>query len=154
MPQTQLLRPAETRSYTHKPLHSLNTREQVMELRSADLSMTMSEIANSLGISRQRVFQILRDEGLPTKRYIKLKKRLYQCLVCGRISPREFCSDECKKKWHQIPIVCTRCGKLFFRNVTHLLHNYRQHNHGLFCGRRCATKWSGKQLKLRPHLTR
>lgn len=44
-----------------------NTRKRVIELRSVDLFMTMSEIAQKVGISRQRVYQILQKEGLPTK---------------------------------------------------------------------------------------
>jgi Zn finger protein HypA/HybF involved in hydrogenase expression len=114
-----------------------------VELRSANLSMTMSEIANNVGVSRQRVFQILQEEGLPTKHHVIIEKSQYQyqCLACGTISPRKFCSDECKKKWQQVPVVCTRCGKLFFRNITQLLHNYHRHDKGLFCSKHCAAKW-------------
>ena len=129
LPKTRVLRP---------PRGSV-VRKQVIELRSANLSMTMSEIARRVGMSRQRVFQILQEEGLPTKHCVNIKK--YQCLECGAVSPHKFCSDECKKKWQQIPIICNGCGKLFFRNVTQFLHNYRKHNHALFCSNNCAHKW-------------
>jgi AraC-like DNA-binding protein len=129
LPKTRVLRP---------PRGSV-VRKQVIELRSANLSMTMSEIARRVGMSRQRVFQILREAGLPTKHCVNIKK--YQCLECGAVSPHKFCSDECKKKWQQIPIICNGCGKLFFRNVTQFLHNYRKHSHALFCSKSCAHKW-------------
>ena len=122
-------------------LMGLNTRKQVMELRSANLTMTLSEIANTVGLSRQRVFQILREEGLPTKHFIRIKKYQYQCLLCGTISPHKFCSNECQKKWQQVPVTCTRCGQLFYRNITQLLHNYRHHDKGLFCSKHCGAKW-------------
>ena len=129
LPKTRVLR----------SLRGSDARKQIIELRSANLSMTMSEIAKRVGMSRQRVFQILREEGLPTKHCVNIKN--YQCLECGAVSPHKFCSDECKKKWQQIPIICDGCGKLFFRNVTQFLHNYRKHNHALFCSNSCAHKW-------------
>jgi hypothetical protein len=132
LPKTRVLR----------PLRGSDTRKQVRKLRSANLSMTMSEIAKRVGMSRQRVFQILREEGLPTKHCVIIKK--YQCLECGAVSPHKFCSDECKKKWREIPIICNGCGKLFFRDVTQFLHNYRKHNHALFCSRNCANRWLGE----------
>ncbi len=99
----------------------------------------MSEIASKVNISRQRVYQILREEGLPTKRYLKMTQ--YACAVCGTISTHKFCSDECKKKWHQIPVICTRCGKLFIRNRHQFLTNYPHFNNNLFCSRDCSSKW-------------
>ena len=60
--------------------HSLpksNTREYIINLRSSNLCMTMSEIARNAGVSRQRVYQVLKTEGLPTKHNIK--KYQYEC---------------------------------------------------------------------------
>ena len=142
-PLTHLLKPKVIRVHAPKLLRGSNTRKQIIELRLAHLSMTMSEIAKIVGVSRQRVFQILREDGLPTKHHVIIEKfqYQYQCLVCGTVSPHKFCSDECKKKWQQIPVVCTRCGRLFFRNITQLLHNYRRHDKGLFCSKHCTAKW-------------
>ena len=148
VPQTRLGKPKVGRiCISH--LHESSTKKRVRELRLANLCMTMSEIADIVGISRQRVFQILQEEGLPTKHYIK--KYQYRCLVCGTIGNRKFCSDECKKKWQQVPIVCTRCGKLFTRNVTQFLKNYRHHNYHLFCSRYCSGKWSGEYYEFKSH---
>ena len=125
-------------------LLGLNTREQVRELRMSNLYMSMSAIARLIGISRQRVFQILQEEGLPTKHLVKpVNKDQYSCLVCGKISTNKFCSNECKTQWHQIPVVCTRCGKLFFRNVHRFLTNYRDHSDTVFCSRNCQSRWVG-----------
>ena len=122
LPQANLFRPGGSRNHTSGTWPEPNTRKQVIELRSANLSMTGSEIAMKVGISRQRVFQILQREGLPTGHPIK--KLQYQCPVCGNISPRKFCCNKCKKKWQQVPIVCTRCGKLFLRKLTRVI-SYR-----------------------------
>jgi predicted transcriptional regulator len=122
-----------------------NTRKLVIKLRSADLFMTMSEIAQKVGISRQRVHQILQKEGLSTKH--KTKKCRYKCPVCGTISTWKFCSVECKRKWQLIPIICSRCGNLFTRNKYQFLNNYRHHGNALFCSKHCAGKWLAEQYQ-------
>jgi transcriptional regulator with XRE-family HTH domain len=130
LPQVNLFRPSGSRNRTSGTWPEPNARKQVIELRSANLSMTGSEIAKKVGISRQRVFQILQQEGLPTGHPIK--KLQYQCPVCGNISPRKFCCNECKKKWHQVPIVCTRCGKLFLRKLTRVINDRGRNSHSFF----------------------
>ena len=125
-----------------------NTQKQVIELRNANLFMTMSEIANRVGVSRQRVHQILKKEGIPTGHRIRtkqIKKISYNCPMCGTVSSFKFCSDECKKKWQEIPVVCTRCGKLFTRDRHQFFTNYLHHNDGLFCSKVCAGKWYGEK---------
>jgi transcription elongation factor Elf1 len=124
-----------------------DTRKQVRELREANLSITMSEIAKRVGVSRQRVYQILHKDGFPTKR--RVLKNQYECLVCGAASEHKFCSKECKINWKQIPVVCTRCGKLFLRNRNQLLNNYRRHNDALFCSKHCSGKWLSENYVLK-----
>ena len=142
MPQTTFSRREAKR--TDFSLGS-NTREQVKKLRISNLFISMSVIARFVGISRQRVFQILQEEGLPTKHLVRQKiKHKYSCLICGKISTYKFCSDECQKQWQQIPIVCTRCGSLFFRDIHRLLANYRDHSDTIFCSRNCQSKWIGE----------
>jgi len=124
-----------------KPQYESETRKLVKELRSASLSMTMSEIARKTNVSRQRVFTILKDEGLPTSH--QASKLFYKCQVCGNVSTSKFCSADCKKKWERIQIVCTGCGKLFTRDTQTFLKNYRHHSNSVFCSKSCAAKWIG-----------
>jgi len=128
---------------------SEDVRTRVKELRSSDLYMTMSEIGKKVNISRQRVFQILTAEGLPTKH--RIRKYLYECPVCGTISAFKFCSKECKKQWQIIPIVCTRCGKLFYRTRHQFFINYPHHNDGLFCSKKCTGRWFAEQYGFQRH---
>lgn len=124
-----------------------DTRKQVTDLRAANLSISMAEIAKKVGISRQRVYQILRKDGFPTRR--RVLKNQYECLVCGAVTEHKFCSKECKIKWKQIPVVCTRCGKLFLRNRSQLLNNYRRHDSTLFCSKHCSGKWLAENYILK-----
>jgi len=130
-------------------LSGCDSRQKVRDLRSNNLCMNMSEIANKVGISRQRVYQILREEGLPTKHYQKMTQ--YVCPVCGTIRAHKFCSDECKKKWQQIPVICDRCGKLFFRNRHQFLTNYSHFNNTLFCSRDCSSKSWAEHYGFKAH---
>ncbi len=115
-----------------------NTKSKVISLRSTNPYMKMSDIGRAVGVSKQRVYQILRKQGLPTKRSVELK---YKCLVCGHSSSNKFCSKICKAKWQKIPIVCTNCGKLFFRDKERLLQHHRE---ALFCCRKCFGIWAGE----------
>ena len=129
-----------------------DTRQRVKELRMSNRFISMSAIARLIGISRQRVFQILQEEGLPTKHLVKpVNKDQYSCPVCGKISTNKFCSNECKKQWHQIPVVCSRCGKLFFRNIHQFLANYRDHSDTVFCSRNCQSRWIGAHYGFKSH---
>jgi hypothetical protein len=122
------------------------TRKRVSELRSANLSMKMSQIAKNVGISRQRVYRILKTEGLPTKPIVKkYEHQCYKCCVCGTLSTSEFCSNECKQTWTRIPVVCSGCGKLFFRSRHQFMANYRHHNIALFCSPLCTGRWIQEQ---------
>ena len=121
-----------------------DNRKRVTDIRSTDLSVTMSEIGRMVGISRQRVYQILNEEGLATKH--PTKKYQYRCPECGAISTRKFCCVECKKRWQQVPVICSGCGKLFFRNQSRFLNYYRYHNDVLFCSKECTGKWLSKQF--------
>ena len=122
------------------------TRRKVRALRSSDLSISMAQIGRQIGISRQRVYRILRDEGLPTKHLIiKRQTKCYACPVCGTISKSKFCCDECKNRWTSIPIVCSECGKLFFRSRRVLIANYKRCQGFLFCSKQCSGKWLSDQ---------
>ena len=90
-------------------------RERVKELRSSDLFMTMSEIARKADTSRQRVFQILKQEGLPTRH--RIKKILYECPVCGTVSSFKFCSLECKRNGNKCQL-CVRDAESFLSGAS------------------------------------
>ena len=136
-------------------LSESNIRQRITKLRKEDLLLTMSEIARRVNVSRQRVYQILKEEGLPTSHQIRIenqiKKNLYGCPVCGTVTSLKFCSEECKKKWQEVPVICTRCGKLFIRDRHQFLTNYPQHNDGLFCGKVCNGKWYGSKYGFKRH---
>jgi len=128
-----------------KPNHSikmgsLSTVEAVVYLRNKSPGATLQDIACKIGVSRQRVHQILKKNNLPTRHCSQ--KISYECQACGNISAHKFCSVECRTKWYQIPVICTNCGKLFIRRPSLLLRHHSEH---LFCSRECKGKWNTEQ---------
>ena len=124
----------------------LPTAQAVVSMRNKSACATLQDIADNLGISRQRVHQILKKEDLRTKHYTQ--KTRFECQVCGKTSSHKFCSVECKKKWHEIPVTCTTCGKLFTRSRRQLLAHYKEF---LFCSRECFGKWAAEHYGFKAH---
>jgi len=78
------------------------TRRKVRALRSSDLSISMAQIGRQIGISRQRVYRILRDEGLPTKHLIiKRQTKCYACRYVGLSVKVNFAAMNAKIDGHQ-----------------------------------------------------
>jgi len=132
--------------HRHPKMQLLSTVQAVVQMRIDNPGATLQDIGDKIGVSRQRVHRILEKHNLPTKHYSQ--KLLYECSVCGKISSHEFCSIECQKKWHQIIVECTNCGKLFTRSESELLGHYRN---SLFCSRECFGKWISERYGFKAH---
>ena len=125
------------------------TRESVIHLRKKDPTITASEMSRVIGKSRERVRQILLEEGLPTtvERAI-LTKVCPQCgceWVVGNRKKALFCSLQCYSDSRKVSIVCDNCGSFFKRSRA--LHEWclkvRKYEHA-FCNRKCLWVWFGK----------
>jgi hypothetical protein len=75
---------------------------------------TLQEIGNKVGVSRERVRQILSRDSLSTKHY----SMTYHCNMCGEQIRKDnksgYCKV-CKVKAHLVPLICDQCGTLFYR---------------------------------------
>lgn len=56
--------------------------------------MKMSELAKTVGVSRQRIYQILQEEGLPTKQHVN--KDFYKCPFAARSPVANFAVKSAK----------------------------------------------------------
>ena len=112
----------------------------VTELRLRYPCWTVAQIAEKVGLSRQRVDQILRSSKLPigAKRQQRYK---YQCQDCGkqlRAPTKSNRCKECSKTQTHLPIVCDWCGKLLERMQWHYIKRGYQH---AFCNHSCQGRW-------------
>lgn len=120
----------------------IERREMVIQLRAANPEMRASHIAKEIGITRERVRQILNDLGLPTR--VGLRP-FEPCLYCGkpRKWTRMYCSRECAWESKYIYLKCMQCGNDFKRREKLHSHNVRKGSNYTFCGKSCFGRYFG-----------
>ena len=87
----------------------ITNRQRVLELRETNPSLAAVRIAEILNITRERVRQILKKEGLPTH----IPRHYGFCAVCSQDMPAtrtRYCSAECRIVATRVTITCTFCG--------------------------------------------
>ena len=91
-------------------------REAILEYRRDDPYATLAEIAQLVGVTRERVRQVLLKHLLPTTA-VTVAKAVRRCKVCykpiTRNGSKHYCSMACLTKDHQVSLVCSVCGKPF-----------------------------------------
>ena len=102
-----------------------------------DPDMRVSEISRKVGLSRERVRQILKERGLSTT----LSKNVTYCSDCGKELNRGAarCSS-CIKKGAYITINCHFCGKE--KDIPSSIYKYRnkdekRYKGNFYCDRTC-----------------
>lgn len=83
--------------------------DRVVELRSQHPSMKAVEIARQVRVSKERVRQILKKTGLPT-RFVRMPR---PCRFCGHLLDGNIEGDLCRRCTRKLPVtrICFRCGR-------------------------------------------
>jgi hypothetical protein len=121
------------------------TAQKAVELKRKNPCLTLEAIGDSLGVTRERVRQILQEHGFDTKRRIKTRI----CAGCGRVyrvseGGRKYHSRECWKKSILIPVACASCGKIMWHREKHVLAQLSTRGYQrMFCSRACKGQWVG-----------
>ena len=123
-------------------------RQKVFEIRQEHPNKSATEIAIEVGISRERVRQILTKLGLPTK--VRNPYIPRHCRDCGRILSKTTkgvlcfaCFNLQRRKETLAELTCFQCRKTFYRSKA--LHNIKKekgYKH-TFCNRKCLGRWLG-----------
>ena len=118
------------------------TRTVVTSARQKNPCATLQQISDEVGVTRERVRQILRDVGLPTAHLV----RRYVCLSCGTVLPlrcRKFCNRQCQHNYTHIKVACDYCGTLREYRVKELINHIEkgQKQEHYWCSKRCQGKW-------------
>jgi len=85
------------------------SRIRVVELRTHHPHMTLREIGEELGITRERVRQILTSENLETRSTARIPIPMPPCRRCGNFVPyrkRIFCSSICQHPTGRTIVMC------------------------------------------------
>ena len=118
-------------------------RANILRMRRSNPCVTLQVIGDEFGVTRERVRQILLEEGKPTVAY----RQTYLCTQCGKdvgVVPKLFCSPKCRHEYGHIKIACTYCGQLKEYNVKQLVWYIKHGRHGtdfFFCSKRCQGRW-------------
>lgn len=121
-------------------------RQEVLRLILINPFMPYTAIARSVGITRERVRQILKENGLFTVRNgIVIEKK---CPVCGKVMSGtksqlyKNCSTECARasQGKKVPLVCDNCGKHFIRKSSEVI---RSNTH--YCSPECYHSFGKKR---------
>ncbi len=145
MPKGIYVRDRAFRDNLRDKLRHTAFREQVKEIRIKNPCLTLEQIGERTGVSRERVRQILAEEGLPTKhqgeRIGSKGRKIISCLNCGRPTPNnKYCSIPCQWIYTHPLVECHQCHKLFRKAQTDILRKGMEHKY-YFCNRKCLGHW-------------
>jgi hypothetical protein len=138
----------------------MTTKERVLAIRTECPEKPATEVARELGVSRERVRQILNELKLPTK-----FASVHPCKQCGQSRPynKYYCSEECKtarRSHYRQTYTCKQCGRPFQLRPKYV-EWHRNHGHphiASWCSNRCqglylyrTTEGLGKQNSRKTH---
>ena len=115
----------------------MTTRDLVKLYRDENPKMKASEIGRKIGVSRQRISELLREMGMETKILLPIR----YCQECKNPIDRDnrngkFCSLACYYKQGRTQLVCTECGREYHR-CSSTIKRKGPDSSGDFCTRVC-----------------
>jgi hypothetical protein len=114
--------------------------QQTIEYRKSFPEMTLREIGDAVGYTRERIRQILSEENLATRSSgRKFSKPKDPCLTCDQPVPRRrmlYCSPQCRHPQGKTTFSCTQCNQ----PVTVMTSVYKSRtskSSNIYCNRTC-----------------
>ena len=129
-----------------------SNRATVVKLRKEQPNMTLQEMGGQIGISRERVRQILVSENLSTRSIKEVERRTFKplprCESCNlptKAYNRKYCSNNCRFPNGWTTFACYRCGKEITIETSQYKKRVKHYNH-IHCSKSCSTKtyWETK----------
>jgi hypothetical protein len=137
--------------------NSQANRFAIMIYRAKNPYAKQADMARDLGITRERVRQILKKLGLPavTKDPVVEANRYANCESCGKKVvarhnsglARKYCDRECFSSSRVVTIECFICGELFPMNLSQWEVRVRRFK-TLTCSMKCRGVTIGRQVKV------
>jgi hypothetical protein len=135
----------------------MSTATKVIELRVRHPEATLRALGDAVGVTYERVRQILNENNLPTKSSVFHAKELRRCKYCGlqfdcpASSKQLFCSRQCREIYirlnNRILLECCVCHKLFYRSLRfykRAMKSPKYRTKQVFCSRQCLGHYVGK----------
>ena len=131
----------------------MKVRNKIVRLRKQQPLLTGSEIIRKIGISRQYVSKILKQEGLHNTQPT-YKNKVVTCKVCGRSTPKgqQLCpTGDCKDKYYNIGVTCSFCKVSFVLKRGHIVQRYNRGLKHIYCSSTCYAKGQKDGLSRKEH---
>ncbi len=114
---------------------------RIVQLRINNPCMSMAWIANIVGLSRERVRQVLNEHGEDTRAQ-RSPRKWNLCPVCGKVKPKRkrFCNIKCRRAASRVNILCKQCGKMkevLVSQVMSYVGTQHENTRLLYCSREC-----------------
>ena len=120
----------------------MDRKKSIIQLRKRKPLLTGSEIGRKIGVSRQYVSNILKEEGLHNKQPT-YKKIVVLCKICEKATPRgqRVCpTRECKDKYYNVDVTCTFCQYPFKMKRGHIIQRHKRGLKHIYCSQSCYSK--------------
>ena len=125
--------------------------QRIVRIRVSNPCLTLQAIADAVGLSRERIRQVLNEHGATTS---KIALVWFQCLQCHNAfqvklstanqSPPSFCARSCYMAYHTLAVVCECCHKRFLtKKRNHLALNGGNPDAKIYCSHSCAGRING-----------
>lgn len=125
----------------------MSTQTEAIRLRQENPTWTLQQIGDVVGVSRERVRQVLKKNSIQTIHYIEKP----YCKNCGNPAKprRKFCGPKCRYDYGQVEIVCIVCGVKKQRSTAwynRMLKDpsYTGNGSRVFCSKKCFGYYAGK----------
>ena len=115
-----------------------STRKKIIQTRIKNPFMTLPEIGDKFGVSKQYIHKVLKKAGLHTNAPKSLQPSRY-CVQCGNrtLPKRKLCSDKCRFDWRFMKVSCSYCTQEFYRRKYLLKKSYFLNFKNIYCSQRC-----------------
>ena len=119
----------------------MSTRSEAIALKESQPYLTLPAIAKKLGVTKQRIFFILKTAGVPTKGLYQ-RKRLVYCPVCHSVTPnkQKACPGDCKESLKFTKLECEFCHLIFERHKRFVTYRYKIGYRHIFCSTSCYNR--------------
>jgi len=130
-------------------METQSTRDRIIALRTNYPNLPAVRMAEFLEVSRERVRQILKREGLPTR----IKPDYGSCKVCGNAletGRKAYCSIACRSSDCRVTFRCDYCGHS--KEILQSIYNAQKRRgyQYMYCSIRCRNFGKWEVVKLRP----
>lgn len=119
-----------------------SNREKILRLKQEHPDWTLLHIGSEVGVTKQRIRQVLIANNISTKRH---KEYYSPCIVCenlvlNKTSSKAICSEKCRQKLFWVELICGHCKEIIVRRKSHVTRDLKKNpDKVFFCSQSCRS---------------